>query len=94
MKHPIQPIYFDNMGVARFHRNAIVRYLLDNGGLDLTKLAEIRFSDEDQAQFAMLIGYSVDTFCDADYVSDALADKVLVMLEDMENMLDGAGKNC
>ena len=54
--------------VARFKSNAIVRFLLDRGGFDLNDLAAMEFSDDDQEQFAQLIGYSVDGFCDLPYV--------------------------
>lgn len=43
MKHPNQPIYIDGHGVARFHKNEIVRFLLDAGPFDLNKLARMPF---------------------------------------------------
>lgn len=59
-KHPMQPIVISG-GTARFKPNKIVRYLLDNGGFDLNKLAATGdlFSKDDWSQFAQLIGYSV-----------------------------------
>lgn len=72
MNHPIQPLYTDDHGVLRFKANAIVRYLLDFGGIDMNKLAVLPFSDEDRIQFAQLIGYSLGGFGDLSYVnSDA-----------------------
>lgn len=81
--HPMQPIVLVD-GVARFKQNAIVRYLLDNGGLDLNALALVGFSQEDNEQFAQLIGYSVSGFGDLSYarsetvgVADAIVDAML-----------------
>lgn len=50
-KHPIQPIYTDENNTLRFKKNAIVSFLLDNGGYDLNKLAAMDFSSEDREQF-------------------------------------------
>lgn len=70
-KLPIQPIYTDDRGTTRFRENKIVRYLLDNGGLDLNKLAwMLPDCNEDWEQFAQLIGYSVSGFGSLSYVSD------------------------
>lgn len=64
-KHPIQPLYVDEEGTLRFKANAIVRYLLDYGGLNLIDLAiayhdgnRPRFTTADWTQFYQLIGYS------------------------------------
>jgi len=70
MKHPMQPLYFDDYGTIRFKKNEIVEFLLDNGEFDMNKLAHIEFSDEDREQFAQLIGYSVGGFGELSYVSD------------------------
>ena len=70
MKHPIQPLEKDSDGTLRFKRNAIVRHLLDHGGIDMNKLAVMTFSSEDREQFAQLIGYSLDGFGELSYVSD------------------------
>jgi hypothetical protein len=69
-RHPNQPLALDGQGVVRFKQNAMVRYLLDNGGVDLNQLALVSFSDEDRAQFAQLIGYSLCGFGDLSYVSN------------------------
>ena len=74
-KFPIQPTYTDEHGTLRFRENKIVRFLLDNGGLDLNKLSGLgypapEFPREDWEQFAQLIGYSLSGFGDLSYVSD------------------------
>ncbi len=73
--HPIQPLLRDEHGTVRFKENAIVRYLLDNGGIDLNKLATLPFSQNDREQFAQLIGYSLSGFGDLSYVSDRTYEK-------------------
>ncbi len=70
--HPMQPLVLDD-GVVRFKSNAIVRFLLDHGGYDLNRLALLHFTDEDRAQFAQLIGYSVSGWGDLSYVPHRLA---------------------
>lgn len=70
MKHPIQPLDLDEHGTLRFKANAIVRHLLDNGGIDLNAIAMMEFSQEDREQFAQLIGYSLSGFGELSYVSD------------------------
>lgn len=73
-KHPIQPLALDEHGVLRFKQNKIVRYLLDNGGIDLNQIARLDFPDEDREQFAQLTGYSLSGFADLGYVSDETYD--------------------
>lgn len=70
MKHPIQPLELAEDGVLRFKENKIVRYLLDNGGIDMHKIAIQFFPKEDEEQFAQLIGYSLSGYGDLNYVSD------------------------
>lgn len=70
-KHPVQPLELDAHGTLRFKENKIVRYLLDNGGINLNDLARLEFSREDREQFAQLIGYSLSGFGDLGYVTDA-----------------------
>lgn len=72
-RHPIQPVVVDKDGVHRFKENAICRYLLDHGGIDMNQLARQGFSKEDSEQFAQLIGYSVSGACDLSYVSNRVA---------------------
>lgn len=69
-KHPIQPLALDEHGVLRFKSNAIVRHLLDHGGINLNDLAMLDFSQEDREQFAQLIGYSHSGSGDLSYVSN------------------------
>ena len=68
--HPIQPLAQDEQGTLRFKSNAIVRYLLDNGGIDMNKIATLGFDREDHEQFAQLIGYSLSGYSDLSYVRD------------------------
>lgn len=70
MNHPIQPLAADEHGVLRFKQNAIVRYLLDHGGIDLNQIAVLPFDNADREQFAQLIGYSLGGFGDLEYVSN------------------------
>lgn len=70
MRHPIQPLVKTASGTVRFKENAIVNYILDNGGIDLNQIGIIPFSQEDREQFAQLIGYSQCGFGELSYVSD------------------------
>lgn len=72
---PMQNIVIDPHGVPRFKKNAVVEYLLNRGPFDLNHLAVQNFSNEDQAQFAQLIGYSVSGWGDLSYVDPKLAGK-------------------
>ena len=68
--HPNQPLV-DDFGVVRFKPNKIVRFLLHAGPFDMNKLALMPWLDEDRAQFAQLIGYSLGGFSElTSYVSD------------------------
>lgn len=74
MKHPNQPVFLDEHGVARFMENRIVRFLLEAGPFDMNQLAHMPFGKEDRSQFAQLIGYSVSGFGDLSYAdSDSVA---------------------
>ena len=76
LPHPLQPIEDDGNDVVRFKPNAIVRYLLDNGGIDMNQIALLPgVSREDHVQFAQLIGYSVSGFSELSYVHDEDYDK-------------------
>ena len=83
-KHPMQKIILDKDGIARFQANAIVVYLLDNGGMDMNHLAEMGFSDEDRAQFAQLIGYSACGYTELSYVSGRSGRKATEIAEALE----------
>lgn len=73
----MQPFIVDANGVVRFKENAIVRWLLDraSAGLktDLNAIAMQGFSENDQAQFAQLIGYSLSGYHELSYVSGEAA---------------------
>lgn len=71
--HPIQPLVVE-AGVKRFKANAIVRHLLDHGGIDMNQLAVLPFSREDREQFAQLIGYSHSGAHDLGYMSSEVLD--------------------
>jgi hypothetical protein len=64
----------DEHGTLRFKENKIVRHLLDAGPFDMNDLARLDFPREDREQFAQLIGYSLDGFCELPYVSDEVFD--------------------
>lgn len=66
---PMQPIEWVG-NVVRFRQNALVRYLLDAGGLTLNDLALLpNIPPEDWMQLAQLIGYSVSGYGDLSYAS-------------------------
>jgi hypothetical protein len=70
----MQPIVVSN-DVVRFKANRIVRKLLDvatrAGVYDLNHIAADReFSQDDRAQFAQLIGYSVTGYHELSHISD------------------------
>jgi hypothetical protein len=67
-KHAMQPLVKDQHGRVRFKRNALVEYLLDNGGLNMNDLAMLNFPPEDRQQFAQLIGYSIEGYMELSYV--------------------------
>ena len=72
----MQPVIVDKHGAHRFKSNAVVRYLLDNGGIDLNRIAIAYqngdgFPAEDMRQFMQLIGYSVSGWANlTDYRSE------------------------
>lgn len=80
-KHPIQPLEKDDRGVLRFKKNAIVEYLLENGGIDMNELADLSFAQEDREQFAQLIGCSLGVFADLSYTSSATLNAIDRMVE-------------
>lgn len=84
IEHPLQPIYTDGT-TLRFKANAIVVFLLENGGYNMNKLAGMNFSNEDREQFAQLIGYSLSGFGELSYVSDEAYQTASRMAESGEN---------
>ena len=67
-EHPQQPTYLDDSGVLRFRENKIINWLWESGAIDLNKIAMRCFPEEDQRQFAQLLGYSVGGYNDLSYV--------------------------
>ena len=88
MKHPIQPLALDEHETLRFKGNAIVRHILDFGGLDLNYIGRKNFTREDHVQFAQLIGYSLSGFGELSYVSDEDYKAAEAMYEDKLNEKD------
>lgn len=75
-RNPLQPLVVTDDGVIRFKGNAIVRALLDfasEKGMSLNEIACMNFTQDDQEQFAQLIGYSLLGFHELSYVSDETA---------------------
>jgi hypothetical protein len=86
VEHPMQPVYRDSDGVIRFKQNKIVRFLVDWArprGMSLNDLAMLPFDDEDRAQLAQLIGYSVSGFSELSYMSDELVERADAMVEEI-----------
>lgn len=82
LKHPMQPVYLDDRGTARFKQNAIVRFLLDAGPFDMNKIAVLPgISQEDREQFAQLIGYSISGFGELSYVSSKAYHRADAMID-------------
>jgi len=83
MSLPIQPLELDDSKVLRFRANNIVRALLEqDGGLTMNDIAVMGFSQEDQEQFAQLIGYSLSGYGDLPYVTDETYETAEKMFED------------
>jgi len=63
-KHPMQPVYLDANGRARFRGNAIVQHVVEEASAgrkcDLGDIARLYFPDEDSVQFRALIGADLD----------------------------------
>lgn len=81
---PMQPLIKELNGTIRFKENKIVRYLLDNGNLDLNDLARVLFPTEDQEQFAQLIGYSLNGYSELSYVTDASYEKAAAQAKNLD----------
>lgn len=83
----MQPVEDDGHDVLRFKPNAIVRHLLDHGGMDLNKLSELGFSASDWEQFSQLLGYSVSGFSELSYVRDETWEAVNAAAEVVERRM-------
>ncbi len=82
--HPMQPVVLDSDGRTRFKQNTIVRFLLDQGPIDMNTLAKLPFPAEDRSQFAQLIGYSTCGFGELQYANPehvAVADGLALKLQ-------------
>lgn len=66
---PMQPIEIDARGTPRFVANGIVREMLDRSLDDMNTLAMLKMPKGHRAQFAQLIGYSVDGFAELSYAT-------------------------
>ena len=79
---PLQPIEWDGKGVIRFKANRIVRWLLEEGPIDMNAIAlNMDFTDDERSQFAQLIGYSVSGYGNLSYAlgvreADRIAEEV------------------
>lgn len=73
-KLPMQPIYKDENGRARFRSNKIVDWMLEQGRegkkFDLNTIAAQDFPQADYVQLMQLIGYSVSGFHELSGVPD------------------------
>lgn len=85
MRFPLQPIKD-----GRFVPNRIVRWLLDTY-TDMNQVAghcvHANISDEEQEQFAQLIGYSVHGFGELSYVSNETYEAAIRIDEEGEDEL-------
>jgi len=68
-KHPMQPIFLDEQGVARFKENPIIRFLLNEAHANISHVVNSGFSQEDIDQFTQLLGCSVCAFGDYGFAS-------------------------
>ena len=80
-EHPVQPVIVDPHGVCRFKANAICRWIIDNGLVDMNKLAVQGFPNADREQFAQLIGYSVSGAGDLSYFSPEVLERAYANID-------------
>lgn len=73
-KHPVEPWMWEQLKelIDEEKGNAIVRFLLKHGPVNMNELATQDFPQKDEEQFAMLIGYSVSGAGDLSYFSPAM----------------------
>lgn len=71
---PMQPLALDDQGTMRFRPNAIVRYLIDQVGLNkLHAIDDQEFTQAEWEQLMQLIGYSLCGYHELSCVSDESA---------------------
>jgi hypothetical protein len=69
---PLQPIVIADDDVIRFRANAILRWAVDSGKLNLNEIACLPgISNADRCQLSQLIGYSISGYGDLSYVDGA-----------------------
>lgn len=72
--YPMQPIILDPNGRKRFESNPIIEMLVDEGSIDLNRIAVWcavnEIDHKYRQQLAQLIGYSVSGYGTLSYVSD------------------------
>jgi hypothetical protein len=80
----MQPIGIASDGFVRFRANAVIRWLQDNGHINLNRIHVEAFPAEDVEQFYQLLGYSVSGYGDLSFVrkktveaTDAEAERIL-----------------
>ncbi len=81
----MQQIVRTSDGVIRFRENKVVSWLLENGGIDMNRIAIQGFDADDREQFAQLIGYSVSGFGDLSYASDEVYDTAAELADALRN---------
>lgn len=82
-KLPMQPLHRDSHGTIRFVENRIVRDLYDAakaaGVMDMNSICidahKGKYTDQEQMQFAQLIGYSLCGFEELSYASDEVVNQ-------------------
>lgn len=80
--HPMQPVVLVD-GVPRFKANSIVRFLLDQGPLNLDILSRLPFTAEDYTHFMQLLGTSVAVYGDLPGSPPELVEKADLLAEEL-----------
>lgn len=92
-RHPIQPVVVTPIGGACFKDNPIVCRLLDlttahlGFGMNQVALWKEGVTDDDRAQFAQLVGYSLRGYAELPYVSRKAAEAADQMYRSQVNGL-------
>ncbi len=80
-KPPMQPIGFDDQGVARFRANDVVQWLWETGQIDLNRIRVERFNKYDVAQFWQMLGYSVSAYGELSFIPKAVVEEADAKVE-------------